>query len=285
MEDGKGAEEAPFTLDGKTDTFRKPTEHGTLSLLSQPSAAEFNDDELFHSWTFELTEPATISLRTDIEKNVDTVMYLYRRTSPTANWGRYIKKNDDHEGNLFSQIDRQASAGLYRVKVKAYKLSIRGDFTLTADCSGAGCEAEPEPSQDPGLAEILDIGEFSASDFDCDSELSNAFPVTPEYLFLTSDGDSANVDFGFRRETTDFQTSLFATDASFAFETQTIESSGPDMVAGLSLEISGFFFRLQENELFDVDQPPVGAAIEFIYTRADGSTEICSTELFAGLLF
>ncbi len=140
----KGAEDEPLSEDGKADSFYKPTEHGQL-VFDAPNAAAISDAERFHSWTFTLTDEATVSLRTAVSNNLDTVMYLYRRDAgSTGSFGSYIEKNDDHEDDsLYSQIDLDAGAGEYRVVVKAFKTAMKGPFELGATCTGAGC---PGPS-------------------------------------------------------------------------------------------------------------------------------------------
>lgn len=149
---GKGDEDNPLS-DGKADSFFSPTEHGALLFGEVPNRAEISDEERFHAWTFELDGPATISLRTAISGNLDTVMYLYRRDlGSTASFGHFIEKNDDHDGQLFSQIDLDGEAGEYRVIVKGFKAAHRGPFAVVASCDGEGC-----PS-----AEACEAGKFAA---------------------------------------------------------------------------------------------------------------------------
>lgn len=152
-ESDKGEEDDPLT-DSKADSFRTPTEHGTLT-FGEPAWAEFTAAQGFHSWTFELSGDASVDLTTGaltehsvVTPNLDTVMYLYRRTSPTATWGSYIAKNDDEEdGSLRSRIIEDLGAGEYRVIVKTFKRSMRGEFHLGGTCTGAGCPpVEPEPT-------------------------------------------------------------------------------------------------------------------------------------------
>lgn len=144
----KGQEEEPIEVaaDGKADSFRTPTEQGELT-FGLEHGASMSDDAIFHAWTFTLTAEATISLRTGISaQNLDTVMYLYRRDEGTSRWGRYLKKNDDHQENIWSQIELEgAEAGEYRVIVKPFKSALRGRFSLEAECKGAGCPAGFEP--------------------------------------------------------------------------------------------------------------------------------------------
>ena len=135
----KGAEEEEL-VGGKQDSFFKPTEHGQL-VYGLPNEASIDDDARFHSWEFALTGPATVGIQTNVSKNLDTVMYLYRRDTPDEAWGRFVQKNDDWKGNIWSRIELDADdAGLYRVVVKPFKKALRGTFTVTAECAGDGCQ-------------------------------------------------------------------------------------------------------------------------------------------------
>lgn len=121
-----------------TDSFYSPTEHGEL-IFGGRNAAEFTEDNRFHSWTFELTDAAEIELATVLATpNLDTVMYLYRR-GEDDNWGSYVDKNDDDGGSLASRISGSFEAGEYRIKIKATKVAMRGSFAVDAQCSGGGC--------------------------------------------------------------------------------------------------------------------------------------------------
>jgi hypothetical protein len=69
-------------------------------------------------------------------------MYLYRRDAgSTGSWGPYIAKNDDHDDDIWSQIDADVEPGEYRVIVKAFKTAQLGEFAVLGDCDGAGCPA------------------------------------------------------------------------------------------------------------------------------------------------
>ncbi len=120
-----------------TDSFASPTEHGELR-FGAPNPAEFTNDNRFHAWTFTLTGPAELELSTELDAaNLDTVMYLYRRSEDS--WGSYIDKNDDHDGLLASRISRTLEAGDYRIKVKTTKVAMRGSFSVIGTCTGDGC--------------------------------------------------------------------------------------------------------------------------------------------------
>ncbi len=144
-EGDKGAEEGELGLEGKSDSFRSPTEHGILT-PGVPSTVRVTEDQVFHAWTFSIEGDATISLRTQqLADNLDTVMYLYRRDEGETSWGRYIAKNDDRQKNLWSQIDEDVTeAGEYRVIVKPFKSAMRGNFTMEFSCDGLGCAPEPQ---------------------------------------------------------------------------------------------------------------------------------------------
>ena len=126
-------------VDGKADSFRNPTEHGDLR-FGNASTASITDEEMFHSWTFELTGDADVSLAIqDAAQNLDTVMYLYRRDAGSELWGSYIARNDDANGSMLSAIEKSLNAGQYRVLIKGYKEYHRGRFSLVASCDGRGC--------------------------------------------------------------------------------------------------------------------------------------------------
>ena len=157
---GKGDEDNPLG-DGKADSFFSPTEHGQL-VFGAPNQAAISPEELFHSWTFTLTGSAQLSIKTQIEKNLDTVMYLYRRQPGATSWGRYLRKNDDHDGQLFSQIDVNAGAGEYRVVVKGFKQSMLGSFSVLGSCTGDGCPRPGECVADE-FGTLPDAGDFTQS--------------------------------------------------------------------------------------------------------------------------
>lgn len=134
----KGAEDDPL-IEGKADSFYSPTNHGQLT-FGAPNRAEISEAERFHAWTFTLTAAATVSVRTEISNNLDTVMYLYRRDAgSTGSFGSYVEKNDDHGDGIYSQIDFEGEPGEYRVIIKAFKSAQRGPFAVNGSCEGAGC--------------------------------------------------------------------------------------------------------------------------------------------------
>ena len=173
----KGSEESPLT-DGKEDSFFRPTEHGTLQ-FGIPNRASFTDDEQFHAWTFSLSDEATLSLRTDISDNLDTVMYLYHRDDPADSWGRFEKKNDDHEENLWSQIDVQGRPGEYRVLVKGFKLAVRGGFSVVGSCDGPGCSSSGDMCESGEFGDMPRTTRYTDS---CTSRITEvlASPVESE---------------------------------------------------------------------------------------------------------
>lgn len=127
--------------DNMTDSFVNPTEHGEL-IFGVPNQAQFTEEQRFHSWGFVLTDTAKVDLGTELHTtNLDSVMYLYKREPGAENWGSYVAKNDDHAGSLASHIEAELGAGEYRIKIKAAKENLRGDFSLVGACDGAGCPA------------------------------------------------------------------------------------------------------------------------------------------------
>ena len=162
----KGEEENPLT-DGKSDSFFQPTEHGDLR-MGVPNRASFTADEMFHSWQFELSDDAKVELTTDTSsRNLDTVMYVYKRLDTADSWGRFHRKNDDDGDSLTSRILLEGEAAQYRVVVKGHKKAMRGAFTVNAECAGPGCQAN---------ADQCDPDEFES--------LPTATPFTNECAFV-----------------------------------------------------------------------------------------------------
>jgi len=137
--DDKGDEEE-LPLDGKDDSFRKPTEHG-LSEFGAPDTSALTAAERFHAWSFELSDTATVDLTTSYsvrgQRRTDTVLYLYRETD--GSWGPYIARNDDYGSTTYSKLVRELQPGRYRAIVKGHLESTVGKFKLSASCTGAGC--------------------------------------------------------------------------------------------------------------------------------------------------
>lgn len=163
---GKGPEDQPFDdYEEKSDSFRKPTEHGTLIFgIAQP--AELTADEHFHAWDFELGDRADVTLTTElVTANLDTVMYLYKLDPATGRFGAFKFKNDDaSDDTVASEIAEDLDAGHYRVLVKGFKTALRGTFEIVGACDGPGCEVgvcagagfEPLPASDaPSCGELV----------------------------------------------------------------------------------------------------------------------------------
>lgn len=142
IDEGKGAEDDEFGVyEDKSDSFRNPTEHGSL-IFDTPQAARLSSEEKFHSWDFELSDDAQVVLETAlVTANLDTVMYLYKKNPDTGNFGRFKFKNDDaSDGTVASALSKNLNKGQYRILVKGFKSSLRGRFDVVASCEGAGCK-------------------------------------------------------------------------------------------------------------------------------------------------
>lgn len=138
----KGEEEDDYTsFEEAADTWSQPTDHGEL-FFGLAQSGDLTDDTLYHTWNFTLSDQATVTISiAPVTPNLDTVLYLYRFNDESGLWGRYIAKNDDHDGGLGSELSRSLEAGVYRILVKGHKRAIRGSFSVNAVCDGAGCEA------------------------------------------------------------------------------------------------------------------------------------------------
>ncbi len=180
---GVGEEDAP--VDGAYDSFRSPTDHGLLAFGVQGQGT-LTAAEGFHSWTFSLSGPASVALRTErtatSTRDVDTVLYLYREGA--TGWGRALTSNDDSMGSLFSAISRNLEAGRYRIIVKGYQRSTRGPFGVVAECTGAGCGTPITECLFPGvfgqLSESLRLNSWSNT-FSNAAEFTG-FPVLSSQL-------------------------------------------------------------------------------------------------------
>ncbi len=167
--ESKGTEDdADFVAnldEAKADSFRNPTEHGTL-IFGLESRASLEDEMLFHNWRFDLSGDADVDLRVLIDTpNLDTVMYLYRRDPGETRWGRYIERNDDAEDSVGSRMQLNLGAGEYSVLVKGYKAALRGDFRMSGTCEGEGCS-----SLEPGECDPSVYAPLPETD-DCDYDL------------------------------------------------------------------------------------------------------------------
>jgi hypothetical protein len=132
------------------DSFAKPTDHGELVFTDGArNEATFTETTRYHAWTFTLTDDAEVDLQTGLETvNLDSVMYLYRWDAGEELWGSYIRKNDNHQGQMYSRIKSGLAAGEYRVKVQATHPMMVGKLNLAASCTGDGC-----PAVDTGVCE------------------------------------------------------------------------------------------------------------------------------------
>lgn len=140
LEKAPGGEEQALT-DSKADSFFRPTEHGDIA-FGAPSSGRLGDSASFHAWTFQLADDAQVKIETaSSDRNLDTVMYLYRWQPERETWGRYIEKNDDLSSkSLQSRIEAELGVGRYRIIVKGLKRATAGRFTVQVDCEGAGCD-------------------------------------------------------------------------------------------------------------------------------------------------
>ena len=124
-----------------TDSWNEPTQHGELS-FEHENRAEFNASTRFHGWSFSLSAAADIVLTVEPhDPNLDTVAYLYRADDAGRKIGKYLYKNDDHDGTLGSQIAESLPAAAYFLQVKSAKQLMRGPFEVIAECYGVGCPA------------------------------------------------------------------------------------------------------------------------------------------------
>ncbi len=142
--DDKGPEEDAPSDGGKEDSFAKPTDHGKL-LFAAPQSATLAGSANYHTWTFSLTGTASIhafTSRIPHDKSLDTVLYVYKKTT-AGTWGSYIARDDDGGAGTLSSLTKSLGAGDYRVLVKGHDSTVKGPFGVEVDCTGAGCAAAP----------------------------------------------------------------------------------------------------------------------------------------------
>lgn len=157
--DDKGPEEE-LPGEGKDDSFAKPTYHGDIGLNTFPAPeAILTAPERHHTWTFSLTGNASVHAFTGPSLTgrmvIDTVLYLYKQKAD-GSWGAYLARNDDYQGSLFSSLTRNLGAGTYRILVKGYAASTRGQFSAHVECEGAGCTPPPSCLFGTTFGELLE---------------------------------------------------------------------------------------------------------------------------------
>lgn len=179
--DPKG-EEDELPLDGKDDSFAKPTDHGFTFFGLQENAV-LTETERYHQWVFDTTGDAKVTFTTTYtvkgQRKTDTVLYLYKE-GPNG-WGSYIARNDDYDGKVYSQIVKNLTAGHYRIIVKGFKATTTGKFSVTSSCEGAGCAA-PEPENTCLFGEVYHDLETAQG-----LSLINGFKLTPANLNTLGD--------------------------------------------------------------------------------------------------
>lgn len=292
----KGPEEQPLT-DGKSDSFFNPTEHGPLR-FDQRNPGDIAEDSRFHAWTFELSGEAAVDLRTEVSQNLDTVMYLYHREPGSDSWGRYLKKNDDHDGNIWSRIElSRAEAGEYRVIVKPYKKALRGGFSLVGTCDGAGCEAA-QPSGECTAETFESLPQYTSYTPSCASDVLDVLNSEVEYASGGSVELTLKCDLdGVERQAIDFYHEWWDDIAGFddviAYGEEEVtlyfETRSHDQGTTVSVDAGGdedgitFIFD-DDGELLSLYQHNQSPTIDWFCGRADEAPiespgEFCFSEL------
>lgn len=137
----KGDEEELLD-DSKADSQLRPTDHGPIP-FGAPGHAALTGNERYHAWTFDLSGDAQVDVTTSYsvlgQRRTDTVLYLYKFRDSTQSWGPYVARNDDYGSTIYSKLERDLTAGRYRVIVKGHLASTLGKFKVTTGCEGDGC--------------------------------------------------------------------------------------------------------------------------------------------------
>jgi len=284
LSDSDKGDEDDIPADGKEDSFVHPSDHGTLT-FGIANKASFTDTEGFHMWTFELTANAKVDLSTEIDtQNLDTVMYLYKRTSASASWGAAIARNDDANSHTAaSQLVKSLGKGQYRVLVKAFKRTQRGDFSVSGSCTGDGCPADGGTCE-PAVALPADT-DYGGS---CGARLASIYAhgsidATQSITVTTDDRCMAPplqrraVDY-YRSYWDDIDPDEFASDTELEVETQLLGGSGTDGGTLVSVtdggdESSMTFVFDQDDELVAAYQSNQSPDVRF-YCREPAAPKI-----------
>jgi hypothetical protein len=97
------------------------------------------------SWVFQLTDRATVDVRTEAVAGgpeLDTLLALQREDQ--HGFGHVLARDDDRADSHFSELSRSLPAGSYRVLVKGFHRRTQGPFVLRSSCSGPGCPVVPQ---------------------------------------------------------------------------------------------------------------------------------------------
>lgn len=248
--DAAKGDEDQVPADGKLDSFQTPTEHGTLA-FGVPSAATFTADQGFHSWTFALSATARVDLQTVLgAANLDTVMYLYKRTSASGGWGAYIERNDDaSDDTAASRLDIELGAGEYRVLIKAYKQTQRGAFSLEGQCEGDGCPTGGDTCDAP-LALDNDTG-FGG---DCNATIAAIYGsgrVTASSAFSIAPADRCAAP-ALERKAVDYYLSYFGEFEPIEDDVE-LEVETTQLAAGTQIDVTDGGDESAASMVFDAD--------------------------------
>lgn len=267
----KAADEVDAPVDGKLDGvsivehdgfhFGDPTPDGEYHSGDE---AELSSNARSHSWMFTLSADAEISVETRGHSaranEVDTVMYLYKRTE-SGSWGRYLRRNDDANADtVFSVVDDSLGAGTYRIVVKGYDRSSVGRFDIAATCTGEGCEQAEAPQLCGENLDFLLAGDVLIAN---DNYSIRANSQVSEML-----GDqivrAVRQSVRTSRPIRTWQEALALADANSMSVTPLVEAAtGRDLV-----EITFYISRSIKGALFYADSSDLFAQI--VFTNGDG---------------
>jgi hypothetical protein len=290
--DPKGDED-DLPIEGKDDSFFQPTSHGDLT-FGIPGRASVTANEGFHSWTFTLTDNATVNVTTsELTGNLDTVMYVYKRRT-TGAWGEFVYKNDDASDTTSASTLRMAvGMGQYRVVVKGYKRVQRGDFLLGGTCDGAGCPTQA--ACDPPRTLPADTGYGGA----CGNTLAKIFAQAPVDTIQTTTVAIENRCTAplLQRAAIDYYLSYFGELEVTELEVETKVLGGSSANGGTLIDVTDGGDESRISFLFDHDNNLVALYlhnqspdIQFFCLPAGSGThylahlEVCMASLFGDVL-
>lgn len=131
-----------YTLEVRPGLVAASTvDHGPIE-AGVPELDELEPHALVHHWHFDIAASSEIRLRTHpaggTSPAVDTVLYLFDEAALSAG-GRPIARNDDRDGDVFSEVTLTIPSGRYVALVKGFSLDDAGRFGVALDCGGPGC--------------------------------------------------------------------------------------------------------------------------------------------------
>lgn len=178
-----GGEEEDAPIDGKLDSFRAPTRHGTF-VFGEEEEVAITADQRFHTWEVQLSGDSKVKLSLvgahEDGYSFDVVLYVYKRGAD-GTYGRYSMRSERGTDELRAAVmEAELGAGVYRLLAKSYSTRTDGLMNLEVDCLEGACLAPTDPPTQcifPSSPEDLyDSERFAMRD---PLEIADAAELTP----------------------------------------------------------------------------------------------------------